>query len=386
MPGRGPRVAPEVLVWSKLADLLVDHPELKEKFDRYFPRGHAGKWIQGKVTGSVARQVNQQPVWDVHYVGTPSAIAMNRRRFDTAFPAVHKAAVIDDAQIGLAESQIGSADALAATTTTTADAATDAANADDVVQAGDVSWTFSPVGATRDCRPEIKDPNDRREEFLGAERVKWSAPLKALTDELKNGHPKSSQKWRELFTMFWPGDIEALLKNCLLAADKYGQSSLLAHRPLTRSEYINVMLLLVDGAAQGKRSMQARFSDDHEGRVRYPDMTDVMPLARFREALKIVPFAFADEACMRHAQQSVDAKYGWGMFRNMLSHHAMTRAQLIATWIFCMDEDMIPYCPKNSATGDLDNITHEDRKPVKTGVCARSTCCAITRVLGTACS
>ena len=56
MPGRGPRVSKDVVVWSRVQDLLSDHPQLKEKFDEYFPVGHVGKYIQGQVASSVARQ------------------------------------------------------------------------------------------------------------------------------------------------------------------------------------------------------------------------------------------------------------------------------------------------------------------------------------------
>ena len=52
MPGRGPRVSKDVVVWSRVQDLLSDHPQLKEKFDEYFPAGHVGKYIQGQVASS----------------------------------------------------------------------------------------------------------------------------------------------------------------------------------------------------------------------------------------------------------------------------------------------------------------------------------------------
>jgi len=45
MPGRGPRVSKDVVVWSRVQDLLSDHPQLKEKFDEYFAAGHVGKYI-----------------------------------------------------------------------------------------------------------------------------------------------------------------------------------------------------------------------------------------------------------------------------------------------------------------------------------------------------
>ena len=103
MPGRGPTVAPGVRVWSRLADVLSYHPQLKEQFYRYFPRGgHVGKYIEGVVKSSAALlTINQQPVWDVHYAGVDSTVTMKRRHFETALPAVHKVAIINHINITL---------------------------------------------------------------------------------------------------------------------------------------------------------------------------------------------------------------------------------------------------------------------------------------------
>ena len=109
MPGRGPRVSKDVIVWSRLQDLLSDHPQLKEKFDRYFSAGHVGKYIEGRVTGSVARQVNQPPVWLVHYVGLDTPIDIRRRRFDCNQPSIHPAAIITAATISLVRPDVTSA-------------------------------------------------------------------------------------------------------------------------------------------------------------------------------------------------------------------------------------------------------------------------------------
>eukprot|EP01048_Picozoa_sp_COSAG05_P016110 COSAG05_NODE_2031_length_3669_cov_1.983193_3_plen_79_part_00 len=43
---------PYRVFYSRVQDLLSDHPQLKEKFDEYFPAGHVGKYIQGQVASS----------------------------------------------------------------------------------------------------------------------------------------------------------------------------------------------------------------------------------------------------------------------------------------------------------------------------------------------
>ena len=58
----------------------------------------------------------------------------------------------------------------------------------------------------------------------------------------------------------------------------------------------------------------------------------------------------------------------------------MTRFEQITTFVYCFDEDMIPYKPKNSRTGCLPNLTHEPRKPVSTGTLVRSVCCSVTNI------
>ena len=49
MPPRAPRIGADVMVWSKLQDIVKDHPQLRATAMAIYPAGFVGKWIQGKV-------------------------------------------------------------------------------------------------------------------------------------------------------------------------------------------------------------------------------------------------------------------------------------------------------------------------------------------------
>jgi hypothetical protein len=59
MSGRAPRIGEHVVVWTKLQDLVKDHPQLKGRVSGFFPAGFVGKWIKGTVEASVT-QVERQ--------------------------------------------------------------------------------------------------------------------------------------------------------------------------------------------------------------------------------------------------------------------------------------------------------------------------------------
>jgi hypothetical protein len=197
MPGRGPRIGENVVVFTKIQDLVKDHPQLKGRVSGFFPAGFVGKWIQGKVKHSVARTVSSQTIWAVHYCGFDVTYEMKRARLETAVPAVHESAIFTGVSTGAPVATVAAptpdAAQQAAQPPAPAPGPSPAAAAPtkDMVQAGDVSWEFLPVGATPDCRPSLDQGVDRRREFLGSETVRLAPALSSLIKQIKETHPTS---------------------------------------------------------------------------------------------------------------------------------------------------------------------------------------------------
>ena len=145
----------EVMVWSKLQDVVADHPQLRATAMAIYPAGFVGKWIQGKVKSSVARTAGNQSIWSVHYCGIDQDCEMKRSRLETSHPGVPPDAVftgLGDPAVALPAPQPAQGTQPAAQPApqlAVQPAAQPVAQpGPDIVRAGVVDWTFLPVGAT----------------------------------------------------------------------------------------------------------------------------------------------------------------------------------------------------------------------------------------------
>ena len=349
---RGPRVSSQAIVYAKVADLIAKHPPTALSYNPLFLTGVQGKWVKGVVVESVARSGKGQTLWAINFVGHPHTLTVFRSVFQTTAPPVPQDAIMTSAidnvgpvaPVVLAQAlpqALAQAPGQAPAPTVPAPTSGALPVEHDYVMAGTTTWDFRPIGTTDECRPKLLDPDDRRADFMGAEPVVFSEKLRGLTHELKNVAPESKEKWDLLLEMFWPGYMADQLEKMNLAANTYKMSRMLAARPVTKPELLSVIQLLVDGTLRTGKSVGTHFKASKPGgRTTHPDMSDTIPLARFREILKVLPFSFADESCMRHAMTETNDKYGWGMFHKLLTDGAMSRAELIECWVY--DKVSIP--------------------------------------------
>ena len=106
------------------------------------------------------------------------------------------------------------------------------------------------------------------------------------------------------------------------------------------------------------------------GRHSYPNFGKYMSINKFRAFCSAAIFCCCDKSYWYKDKRDLT----WDVFNPILRQMNEKRNNLFQSVLLVLDESMIGWKPKTSATGNLPNITHEPRKPKDLGTMFRNCC------------
>ncbi|CAB9499209.1 unknown protein [Seminavis robusta] len=128
-------------------------------------------------------------------------------------------------------------------------------------------------------------------------------------------------------------------------------------------------LLMIAAASEAETGVENLWKRGKgSGRRDHADFGQYLPMNMFKAFICCAPLMFGPEELWFTDRRDMP----WEMFVPAVDSYNKRRQELFQTVLFMLDESMSGWCPKNSKTGGLPNITYEPRKPVPLGTMLRN--------------